>query len=227
MITVVELTQTNWNQAKQSLRNARRVSGGLKLRICLGKVAEGEVFPSHWQGIGSLRKRTVKLILTKPPEGMECLRNHVRHLVRASLTVNGGRFSDGRCTYCTRRMSNRYSKLATELPTHPPSPLVRKVESCARQVEYKWTLEPKTNWIDRTRARDKAGRELVWDIIFSFTSFSSRKLEYMRDDYSRKFRYVESSIKLNGYHRRLFIRKEDLYENGSGDYKKFLPNSFS
>lgn len=151
---------------------------------------------------------------------MECLRNHVRHLVRTSLTVNGDRFFDGRYTYCTR-MSNRYSKLATELATHPLSPPARKVESCARRVEYKWTLEPKTNWIDRTRARDKAGRELVWD-IFSFTSFSSRKLEYMRDDYSRKFRYVESSIKFNGYHRGLFIQKEDLYEDESGDSKRVL-----
>lgn len=73
----------------------------------------------------------------------------------------------------------------------------------------------------RARARDKAGREMVWD-TFSLTSFSSRKLEYMRDGYGREFRYAESSVKLDGYHRGLFIRKEKLYEDGSGDCKSLV-----
>lgn len=98
----------------------------------------------------------ITLILTKPLQGrMKCLRNHVRHLVRASLTINRGRgrrtgVESPRYIYCTWGMSNRYSKLAMGLPTHLPSPPVRKAESCAKQVEYKWTLKPQTNWIDKT-----------------------------------------------------------------------------
>lgn len=134
------LPSLNWHKPAETKRSSHLgtpeglITGGLEQRICLGKVAEGEVFPSHWQGIGSLRKRTVKLILTKPPGETECLRNHVRHRVRASLTVNGGRFSYGEYTYCTRRMSNRYSKLVTQLSTHPLSRPARKVESCARRI---------------------------------------------------------------------------------------------
>lgn len=87
LIDMQRLPSLNWHKPDETKRSSRLgapeglITGGLEQRICLGKVAEaGEVFPSHWQRIGSLRKRPVKLILTKPPgERMKCLRNRVRH----------------------------------------------------------------------------------------------------------------------------------------------------
>lgn len=73
LIDIQRLPSLNWHKPSETKRSSRLgvpeglITGGLEQRICLGKVAEGEVFPSHWQGIGSLRKRPVKLILTKPP----------------------------------------------------------------------------------------------------------------------------------------------------------------
>lgn len=132
LVDMRRLASLNWHKLTETKRSSHLGTvEGFHRRLkatdmSLGKVAEGEVFPSHWQGIGSLRKRTVKLrlILTKPLQGrMECLRNHVRHLVRASLIINGrGRrtgIDSPRWRMYLLYMGNVKSKLATGLPMLP------------------------------------------------------------------------------------------------------------
>jgi len=171
LVDMRRLASLNWHKLTETKRSSHLGTlEGFHRRLkatdmSLGKVAEGEVFPSHWQGIGSLRKRTVKLrlILTKPLQGrMECLRNHVRHLVRASLIINGRGRRTGvdspRWRMYLLYMGNVKSKLATGLPTpYAPYPPARKAESCAKRVEYKWTLEPRRR-TESIRRSDNKGR---------------------------------------------------------------------
>jgi len=105
LIDVPRLLSLNWHKPCETRRSSRLgapeglIIGDLERErwICLGKVAEGETFPSHWQGIGSLRKRPVKLILTKPP-GNEWSA-YATVFITDAITRGWARFSDGGRTY--------------------------------------------------------------------------------------------------------------------------------
>lgn len=151
------LPSLNWHKPGETKRSSRLeapeglITDGLQWRICPGKVAEGEVFPSHWQGIGSLHKRPVKLILTKP-QGSEWSAYAIVFITDACALLLGGMVLRRRAYSFIGRMSNRYSKLCRcNVITYALVPSSRKVESCARRAEYKWARaedEP-----DRSRAR--------------------------------------------------------------------------
>lgn len=143
-IAVVKSAHKPGEAERSSRRGAAKglITGGLEQRICLGQSnGRGSLPESSTKEIGSLRKRPVKLILTKPPGADEVLTQPCSPTEAALYRRRGFDLTVG---VLTGRMSNRYSKLrrCNGITHAPPSrtlvhPRPRRVESCARRTEYK------------------------------------------------------------------------------------------